>query len=115
MISARTIHLGLSRLSSMTKVDTFATYGARLASARRHLTRGFAGANAPYPLFRLGVFPPPMHPVPLFRVPNDQAFQGRIISPRIETDRFIRILRLDRRNRLAEAQHVSAVRLAPAR
>src|SRR5437773_7772062 len=54
-----------------------------------------------------------MYPIPLFGMPQDQPLERRIERAGCRPDRFVGILVVDGRNRLFEAQHVAAIRLAP--
>src|SRR5439155_105557 len=58
--------------------------------------------------------PPAMDPIPLLGMPQHQPLERSVERARRRVDRFVGVLVVDGRNRLFEAQHVPAVRLAPA-
>src|ERR1022692_68439 len=66
-------------------------------------------------LTRAGVLPTPMYPVPLLRVPEDQALKHSVVGARSESDLLAHVFALDRWDRILEAPHVSTVGFAPAR
>src|SRR5436190_23238556 len=54
-----------------------------------------------------------MHPDPLFRMPEENAFDGGIVGSGIPSDGLIRVLALDCRQRLVKTQNMGAVRFPP--
>src|SRR4030095_11402875 len=70
---------------------------------------GFGAALAPHGL------PAPVHPVPLLRARENESLQCLVVGTRVRADRFARVVAFDGGERCLEAQHVMAVRLAPAR
>ncbi len=59
--------------------------------------------------------PPPVHPVPLLRVTQNQVFQRGIVGPGVAANFLADIGAGNGRERFFETQHVRAVVLAPAR
>src|SRR4030095_4769606 len=59
--------------------------------------------------------PAPVHPVPLLRARENEPLEGFVVGTRVRADRVVRVVALDRCERVFEAQHVMAVGFAPAR
>ena len=56
-----------------------------------------------------------MDPIPLLGMAENHPFERRVERARRGADRLVRVLVLDERQRLFESQHMSSIRLAPAR